>query len=123
MKTNHLKTTINRKFIYKQKNLSYHSKCILSKIISDLIVTHTPLDFFYLEENFFSIWPSNVITTALDEFAENDIMFIDFNDEEDEDLEPGELLFNPDFLEKACPFIENCPCCNPAPINFNVNYN
>jgi hypothetical protein len=55
-------------------------------------------------------------------------MFIDFKDEDepdenDEECEIDGLIFNPEFIEKVFPSIKHCPCCDPAPTNFNVNYN
>lgn len=126
MKTTKLKTSVNSKYIFKQKKLSYHTKCILSKIVTDFIQYKDPLDFLYLEENIFGIWPQNIVINALNELAENDIMFIDSCDCEScsqDECEEEQLLFNPEFLEKACPYINACPCCNPNPTNFNVIYN
>jgi len=127
MKTTKLKTSVNNKFIFKQKDLSYHTKCILSKIMVDFLQSSEPLDFFYLVENIFSTWSEEISWNAINELADCGIMFIDFNDPDEEqddeqcDCEP--LLFNPEFLEKACPYLGCCPCCNPAPANFNVIYN
>lgn len=126
MKTKKLTTTINNRLIYKQKNLSFHTKAILSKIITDIICGHEEPNFFYIEENIFTVWPEDIVWNAIEELAEHEIMFIDFKDEDgcdDDELEIHELLFNPDFVEKVYPSIKYCPCCNPAPINFNVNYN
>lgn len=121
MKTKKLTTTINNRLIYKQKNLSFHTKAILSKMITDIICGHEEPNFFYIEENIFTIWPEDIVWNAIEELAEHEIMFINFKN--DDELEVDELLFKPDFIEKVCPSIKNCPCCNPAPTNFNINYN
>lgn len=79
--------------------------------------------------NIFGTWPEEIVWAAIHELSDYDIMYIDFRDEDEEydeeeeecDCEP--LMFNPDFIEKVCPSLSCCPCCNPAPINFNVNYN
>ena len=47
----------------------------------------------------------------------------DYEDEENEEYQMEELIFTPEFLEKVYPSIKYCPCCGPAPVNFNVNYN
>lgn len=121
-----LKTSVNQKYIFLLEGLSHHTKCILSKITTDFLFSAEPLDFVYLEENIFNIWSEEVVTQALDELAENDIMFINMCDDDDCDeheCETEELLFNPEFIKKACPYLDRCPCCNPAPVNFNVIYN
>ena len=121
-----LKTSINQKYIFSIKGLSHHTKCILSKIITDFLFSTQPMGFSYLEENIFSIWSEDVVETALDELAENDIMFINICDDEscvEDECESEELFFNPDFIKKACPYLDRCSCCNPAPANFNVIYN
>ena len=126
---NKLKTTINNKVIYKHKELSYHTKCILHKITTDILCGNEVPHFVYLEENIFGIWPEQTIWDALTELCDADIMYIhldDENDESDEDecvCEDGDLIFNPNFLEKVCVPFGHCECCNPAPKNFNVNYN
>jgi hypothetical protein len=128
MKTNKLTTTINNRLIYKQKNLSFHTKAILSKMVTDIICGHEEPNFFYMEENIFTVWPEDIVWNAIEELAECEIMFIDFKDEDepdedDEECEIEELIFNPEFIEKVFPSIKHCPCCDPAPTNFNVNYN
>jgi len=127
MKTNKLKTTINNRFIFKQKSLSYHTKCILSKITTDLLCAREMPNFEYIEENIFGVWPEEIVWDAIHELSDAEIMFVHFTDEEgideDDELEDGEVIFNPDFLEKACIHFGHCPCCDPAPVNFNVNYN
>lgn len=119
---------INNKFIFKQKNLSYHTKCILSKITIDLLCAKEIPNFVYIEQNIFEVWPEAVVWKAINELADADIMLVNFIDEDDEIeedciYEDGDLIFIPEFLEKVCPSIDHCPCCNPAPVNFNVNYN
>lgn len=129
MKTTKLKTAVNNKFIFKLKDLSYHTKCILSKITVDFVQSNNSLDFEYMLENIFGVWPEDIVWKAIDELADCDVMFIDFNDTDDEqdseeeDCECEMLLFNPKFIEKACPYLNCCPCCNPSPTNFNVIYN
>ena len=95
-------------------------------MVTDIICGHEDPNFFYIEENIFTVWPEDIVWNAIEELAEHEIMFIDFKDEDecdDDEPEIDELLFNPDFIEKVYPSIKNCPCCNPAPTNFNVNYN
>jgi hypothetical protein len=126
MKTKKLKTTVNNKSIFKIQGLSYHTKCILSKLVTDFLCGDEILDFIYLEENIFSIWPSDIVTKALDELSELDVMGMCNCEECDEDSnECGnmQIVFNPEFLDKACPYIGCCPCCSPTPKNFNVIYN
>ena len=129
MKPNKLRTTINNKLIFKNKELSYHTKCILSKITTDIICGHEEPTFDYICMNIFGVWPEETVWNAIHELADADIMLIDFHDEEeeideDEDgYEPEMLIFNPEFIEKLCPSLGHCQCCNPAPTNFNVNYN
>lgn len=128
MKPTKLRTMINNKFIFKQKNLSYHTKCILSKITTDLLCAKEIPNFVYIEQNIFGVWPEAVVWKAINELADADIMLVNFIDEdeeieEDDIYEDGDLIFIPEFLEKVCPSIDHCPCCNPAPVNFNVNYN
>ena len=124
-----LRTMISNKFIFRQNNLSYHTKCILSKIITDILCANEIPHFMYMEENIFGTWPEETVWQAISELADADIMLINFIDDEDEDiyedgeLEDGDIIFNPEFIEKVCPSFGCCPCCNPAPINFNVNYN
>jgi hypothetical protein len=128
MKTKKLTTTINNRLIYKQKNLSFHTKAILSKMITDIICGHEEPNFFYMEENIFTVWPEDIVWNAIEELAECEIIFIDFknedeSDEDEEECEIDGLIFNPEFIEKVFPSIKHCPCCSPAPTNFNVNYN
>lgn len=127
MKTKKLTTTINSKCIYKSKKLSLHTKNILYKIITDIICGHEEPSFLYMENNIFTVWPEDIVWNAIDELLTNDIMYIDFNEEDEESEEDEyqmeELVFNPEFLEKIYPSLGSCPCCNPAPVNFNVNYN
>ena len=136
MKTNKsdrikLRPTINNRYIFKQKNLSYHTKCILSKIINDLFCGDYPFDFIYIEHEIFTVWPEEIVWDAIEELAAADIMYIDFKDpdaedeDEDEDSEDeGEtILLNPEFIKKAFPSLDHCPCCDPAPVNFNIIYN
>lgn len=124
MKTSKLKTSINNKYIFKLKDLSYHTKCILSKLITDLIHGDEPLDLLYLEENIFSTWPQKIVSKALDEMHDNEIMGLtECEGCDDEECENMFIVFNPEFLQKACPYISSCPCCGPAPVNFNINYN
>lgn len=120
MRTN-LRTSIDNKFIFELYYLSYHTQCILSKIVTDFIYGDEPLDFLYLEENIFGVWPEEIVLNAIEELSENDIMQINICDCEDCDGEE-EILFNPKFIKYACPYIECCQCCNPTP-NFNVIYN
>lgn len=133
MKTNKLKTTINHRLIYKQKHLSYHTKCILQKITTDILCGHEEAHFIYLEDNIFNIWPEQIVWDALEELAEAEIMCIHISDDEEEEdtceeececeIEDGALIFNPEYLEKVCVPFGHCECCDPAPKNFNVNYN
>jgi hypothetical protein len=127
MKTNKLKTTINNKFIFKQKNLSYHTKCILSKIITDILCAREIPNFEYVEENIFGVWPEEIVWDAINELADTGIMFINFigEDEIDEDneFEDEEIIFDIDFLKKVYISFDHCSCCDPAPTNFNVIYN
>ena len=123
-----LRSTISNRFIFRQKNLSYHTKCILSKIITDMLCANEELHFMYIEENIFGIWPEETVWDAIHELANADIMLINFTDEyeeesDDSELEDGDIIFNPEFIEKVCPSFGCCPCCNPAPVNFNINYN
>lgn len=95
----------------------------------DFVQMKEPLDFEYMIEHVFETWPEDVVWDAIHELADCDIMFIDFNDPEEEtdeddcECEEELLLFNPKFLDKTCPYIGCCTCCNPAPANFNVIYN
>lgn len=96
--------------------------------MTDFLQSHSILDFTYLEDNIFGIWPEDVVWNAINELAEHEIMFIDMCDCEecstdDEECDTEELLFNPEFIEKACPYFDCCPCCNPAPTHFNIIYN
>lgn len=127
MKTTKLKTTINNKLIYKHKELSYHTKCILSKMVTDIICGNEEPTFDYICMNIFGTWPEDIVWDAINELADSEIMYVDFHDEdcdnENEQCEEEALLFNPEFIEKVCPSLGCCPCCNPAPVNFNVIYN
>lgn len=131
MKTNKLLTTINNSLIYKNKNLSHHTKSILSKMITDIICGNEEPTFDYVCMNIFGTWPKDIVWDAMQELVDADIMYIDFHEEdeesseseEDEEYEPELLVFNQEFIEKLCPSLGHCPCCNPAPVNFNVNYN
>lgn len=128
MKTNKLTTTINNRLIYRQKNLSFHTKAILSKIITDITCGHEEPSFTYMENNIFTVWPEDIVWNAIDELTEYEIMIVDFHDEGEldengDEYEMEELIFNPEFVEKVFPSIKHCPCCDPAPTNFNVNYN
>lgn len=133
-----LRTTISNGFIYRQKNLSYHTKCILSKIMTDMLCANEVPHFMYIEQNIFGIWPEEIVWDALQELADANIMYVYFDDEDEEktpksvydeteddepEVEDGDIIFEPDFIEKVCPSFGHCPCCNPAPVNFNVNYN
>ncbi len=120
-----LRQTINNSFIYKQKTLSHHTKCILSKMLTDIICGHEEPTFNYVCINIFNIWPEGIVWNAIEELAEADIMYVDFSDDEDEmeDDSDDMLIFNTDFLDRICPSLGHCQCCNPAPTNFNVNYN
>lgn len=122
-----LNTTINSRLIFKQKSLSFHTKAILNKMVTDIICGHEEPSFLYMEANIFTVWPENIVLNAIEELADNDIMYIDFNEdyeeEENEEYQMEELIFTPEFLEKVYPSIKHCPCCDPAPVNFNVNYN
>lgn len=100
-------------------------------MITDIICGNEEPSFLYMQANIFTVWPENIVWKAIDELLINDIMYIDFIDEdeeqeyedEDEGYQMEELVFNPEFLEKIYPAFDSCPCCNPAPVNFNVNYN
>ena len=122
-----LNSTINNRFIHKQKKLSLHTKNILSKMLTDIICGHEEPSFLYMQANIFTVWPEAIVWEAIDELFDADIMFIEFNEEDDEEDSDEyvmeELNFNPEFIEKVCPSLGCCPCCNPAPKNFNVNYN
>ena len=123
-----LNTTINSRLIFKQKSLSFHTKVILNKIVTDIICGHEEPSFTYMENNIFTVWPQDIVWNAIDELADCDIMYIDFHDEDElnennDEYEMEELIFTPEFLEKVFPSIKHCPCCDPAPTNFNVNYN
>lgn len=122
-----LNTTINSRLIFKQKSLSFHTKAILNKIVTDIICGHEEPSFLYMEANIFTIWPEDIVWNAIEELANNEIMYIDFNEdyeeEENDEYHMEELIFTPEFLEKVYPSIKYCPCCGPAPVNFNVNYN
>ncbi len=95
--------------------------------MTDIICGGEEPTFLYLEENIFGIWPQEIIWRAIDELAEAEIMFIEFIDEDDEEMEEEceceMLLFDSDFVQQACPMLKYCPCCNPGPVSFNVNYN
>ena len=89
-------------------------------------------NFEYMEENIFGVWPDETVWDAIHELADAEIMFINFIDEdeidedeidEDDEFEDGEIIFNPDFIEKVYIHFGHCPCCDPAPVNFNVIYN
>ena len=126
-----LRPTINNRYIFKRKNLSYHTKCILAKMVNDLICGDYPFDFIYIEQNISGTWPEEIVWQAINELADAEIMYIDFDEEdfdeedleEEQEYEGQELLFNPEFMSKVCPSLDYCPCCNPAPVNFNINYN
>lgn len=94
-------------------------------MITDFIHGNEPLDLIYLEENIHSTWPDSIVTQALDELHENDIFGLCACEEcdEEEECENMFVAFNPEFIEKACPYINQCQCCGPAQANFNVNYN
>ncbi len=128
---NKLTTPVSHELIF-SLDLSYHTKCILLKIVTDFVCDNEEMDLFYLQENILSVWPTKVVMNALDELADEEIMFLDFCncDEEDEDYCDGEcegdeaqILFNPEFLKDACPYIGVCSCCNDIPKKFNVIYN
>ena len=97
--------------------------------MTDLICGNYPFDFIYIEHEIFTVWPEEIVWNAIHELADADIMYIDFKDpdeeiEEDEDDEEGEeIIFTNEFMSKACPSLDHCPCCDPAPVNFNINYN
>jgi len=125
-KKSKLKTSIDQKYIFSLKKLSYHTKCILSKITTDFLFSSEPLDWDYLEDNIFETWAEETVHTALNELADNDIMFVnmcDCDDCNEEECGSDELMFNPEFIDNACPYLNHCSCCNPAPANFNVIYN
>lgn len=119
---NNLTTPVSHEFIF-GLDLSYHTKCILFKIVTDFICGGEEMDLFYLEDNIFEIWPKQIVLDALEELAEEDIMIVDFCDCEDCEGEDAQLLFNSEFIDDVCPHIECCDCCGDAPKQFNVIYN
>ena len=128
MKTTKLKTAVNNRYIFKLKDLSYHTKCILSKIANDFLCKGE-LDWDYLEENIFGVWSDDIIMTALNELADCDIMIINVScDEDKEEYEEcdeemkDKIMFNPEFLNKVLPSLNECSCCSEV-VRFNVIYN
>lgn len=122
---NKLTTPVSQEFIF-SLDLSYHTKCILFKILTDFICADETMDLFYLEDNILSIWPTKVVMNALEELADEDIMILDMCDCENcQESEEGnhQILFNPEFVEDACPYIDCCSCCEDVPKMFNVIYN
>lgn len=119
---NKLTTPVSHELIF-SLDLSYHTKCILFKIVTDFICGGKEMDLFYLEDNIFGTWPREVVFEALDELAEEGIMFLDFCDCDECDGDDAQLLFNSKFMEDACPHLGCCSCCGDAPKKFNVIYN
>lgn len=122
---NKLTTPVSQDFIF-SLDLSYHTKCILFKILTDFICGGEEMDLFYLEDNILSIWPTKVVMNAFEELANEDIMILDLCDcencQENED-DNHQILFNPEFIEDACPYTDCCSCCEDIPKMFNVIYN
>lgn len=120
-KRKQLKTSVNTDII-QEFELSHHTQAILTKILIDLINTDHEMDFLYMEEEIFSIWPSVVVMEALNELAEADIMYMNIcEDEGCEDCD-GSIIFNPEILDELCPGFGVCECCRQEKV-FNVNYN
>lgn len=96
-------------------------------MVTDVICGNEDPTFDYICMNIFGTWPENIVWNAINELSDYEIMYVDFHDEdfdnENEECEEEALLFNPEFIKKVCPSLDCCPCCNPAPVNFNVNYN
>lgn len=91
-------------------------------MISDLIHGNEPLDLLYLEENIHSTWPDEIVKQAFNELHEQDIFGLCEceNCDEEEECENMFVVFNPEFLEKVCPYISTCPCCSPAAIQLQL---
>ena len=120
-KKKQLKTNVNTEII-QEFELSHHAQVILTKILIDFVNTDQEMDFLYMEEEIFSIWPSDVVIEALNELAEADIMYMNICDcGECEDADGG-IIFNPELLEELCPGFGLCECCRHEAM-FNVNYN